>query len=53
MVIAAEKTMPRAMGSQADPNNAIGLTGEPGEQETHRTSVFVDKVIKMINTGLN
>ena len=41
------------MGAEFDPNNAPGPVKEPGEQEATRTSVFMDKVIKMINTGLD
>lgn len=41
------------MGAEVDPNNAGWSVKEHGEQEAHRTSVFMDKVIKMINTGLD
>lgn len=41
------------MGAEVDPNNATGPVKEPGEQEAHRTSVLMDKVIKMINTSLD
>lgn len=37
------------MGAELDPNNAATLTRKPEEQEAHRTAVFMDKVIKMIN----
>lgn len=41
------------MGAELDPNNATKSVKEPGEQEAHRPSVFLDKVIKMINMGFN
>lgn len=39
------------MRAELDPNNATGLLRNPDKEEVDRTSVFMDKVIKMINLG--